>query len=130
MPILKFSEFSATMQGSGVLLSAAADGKTNLMPQASVSYCLMKPGEETKPHTHDRVEMYLILSGRGQAMAGDTISEVTTGDVVIAPIGTPHALKVIGSETLRYYAFNSPPVSTCPMVPAAEEVLWRWNQSR
>jgi hypothetical protein len=35
---------------------------------------------------------------------------------------------VIGSEPLRYYAFNTPPASSCPMIPAPEEVLWKWNQ--
>jgi len=130
MSILKFGEFTTTMQGNSVFLSAAPDGKSNLVPQASVSYIEMKPGTEVKPHTHERVEMYVFLTGRAQAMAGEAITEVTTGDVLIAPIGTPHALKVIGNEPLRYYAFNAPPASTCPMVPAPEEVLWRWNQPK
>ena len=130
MPILKFSEFTASMKGNSAFLSAASDGKSDLVPQASVSYIEMKPGDEVKPHTHNRVEMYVFLTGRAQAMAGDTITEVATGDVLIAPIGAPHALKVIGNEPLRYYAFNAPPASTCPMVLAPEEVLWRWNQRK
>jgi mannose-6-phosphate isomerase-like protein (cupin superfamily) len=128
MPIQKFAEFTAAMQGNSVFLSAAPDGKSNLCPEASVSFIEMQPGGEVKPHTHDRVEMYLFLTGRAKALAGNEIKEVTTGDVLIAPIGAPHALKVIGSDPLRYYAFNAPPASTCPMVPAPEEVLWRWNQ--
>jgi mannose-6-phosphate isomerase-like protein (cupin superfamily) len=118
------------MQGNSAFLSAGPDGKSNLISEASLSYIEMKPGDEVKPHTHNRVEMYLFLTGRAKAMAGDTITEVTTGDVLIAPIGTAHALKVIGNEPLRYYAFNSPPASTCPMVPAPEEVLWKWQQIR
>ena len=114
MPILKFGEFTTTMQGSSVFLSVASDGKSDLVPQASVGYYEMKPGDEVKPHTHNRVEMYVFLTGRAQAMAGEAITEVTTGDVLIAPIGTPHALRVIGNEPLRYYAFNAPPASTCP----------------
>ena len=61
-------------------------------------------------------------------MTGDEIEEVSTGDVAIAPIGTPHGIKVIGNEPLRFYAFNSPPASTCPMKEAPEEVLRKWNQ--
>jgi len=128
MPILKFAEFTKNMTGNAAILSAAADGKSDLCPQLSAAYIEMKPGDEVKPHTHNRVESYLFLTGRAKALCGEVITEVTTGDVLIAPIGTPHALKVIGNEPLRYYAFNAPPASTCPMVPAPEEVLWRWTK--
>jgi mannose-6-phosphate isomerase-like protein (cupin superfamily) len=60
-------------------------------------------------------------------MTGEEIQEVTTGDVAIAPVGTPHAIRVIGNEPLRFYAFNSPPASSCPIVSAPEEYLWKWN---
>ncbi len=130
MPIQKFADFNRNMTGGSAFLSAAGDGKSNLMPECSVHYIEMKPGDEVKPHVHNRVEAYVFLTGRAKAMAGDAVSEVTTGDVLVAPIGTPHALKVIGNEPLRYYAFNSPPASTTPMVPAPEEVLWKWNLSR
>jgi mannose-6-phosphate isomerase-like protein (cupin superfamily) len=130
MPIRKFSEFTKSMQGNSAFLSRAPDGESDLCSEASVSYIEMQPGDEVKPHTHDRVEMYVFLTGRAKAMAGDDVAEVTTGDVLIAPIGAPHALKVIGSEPFRYFAFNAPPASTRPMVPAPEEALWRWNRQR
>lgn len=129
MPILKYGEFTGAMQGNSAFLSAGPDGKSDLMPEGSLAYIEMKPGDEVNPHTHNRVEMYVILTGRAKALAGDVITEVTTGDVLIAPIGTAHALKVIGNEPLRYYAFNTPPASTCPMVTAPEEILWKWKQN-
>ena len=129
MPIKKITEFTNNLQNGSAFLSAGPDGKTDSIPQASVSYIEMPPGGEVKPHTHNRVEVYIFLTGRATAMAGETITEVSTGDVLIAPIGTPHALRVIGSEPLRYYAFNAPPASTCPMISAPEEVLWKWNES-
>ncbi len=128
MPIQKFGDFTQSMSGNAAFLSAAEDGKSNLMPEASVHYIEMQPGDEVKPHVHNRVEAYVFLTGRAKVMAGETIAEVTTGDVLIAPIGTPHALKVIGNEPLRFYAFNSPPASSTPMAPAPEEVLWKWRQ--
>ena len=54
--------------------------------------------------------------------------DVSTGDVAIAPIGVPHAIKVIGNEPLRFYAFNSPPASQAPMKDAPEESQWKWNK--
>ena len=130
MPIKKITDFKSRMTGANILLSAVQDGdeKTDLTPEMSLHYNELAPGSEVRPHVHNRVEAYIFLTGRAKVMTGDEIEEVTTGDVAIAPRGTPHAIKVIGSEPLRFYAVNSPPASTCPMQEAAEEVLWKWNQ--
>ena len=130
MPIKKITDFQKQLTGPNILLSATpgGDGTKDGIPEMSVHYAEMKPGDEVRPHTHNRVEVYLFLTGRAKVMTGDEIEEVTTGDVAIAPIGTPHGIKVIGSEPLRFYAFNAPPASTCPMQEAPEEVLWKWNQ--
>ena len=129
MPIKKITDFKNKMTGTNILLSAVpdGDGKQDLMPEMSVHYNEMAPGAEVRPHVHNRVEVYVFLTGRAKVMTGEEIAEVTTGDVAIAPIGAPHAIKVLGSEPLRFYSFNSPPASTCPMKDAPEEVLWKWN---
>ncbi len=129
MPIKKLPEFKEQLKDGKVLLSAmpGGDGDTDGIPEMSVNYVEMDPGNEVRPHYHNRAEVYLFLTGRAIVMTGDEIVEVTTGDVALAPIGTYHALKVIGSEPLRFYAFNAPPASTCPMIDAPEEVLWKWN---
>ncbi len=131
MPIQKITDYKERMKGPNILLSAApgSDGTVDGIPQMSVHYNEMEPGKEVRPHVHDRVEVYLFLTGRAIVMTGDEIAEVTTGDLALAPIGVPHAIKVIGSEPLRFYSFNSPPASTCPMQDAPEEVLWRWKRS-
>ena len=129
MPIKKITDFKESMKNGNILLSAAhgSDGVTDSIPEMSVNYVEMEPGKEVRPHTHNRAEVYVFLTGRAIVMTGDEISEVTTGDVALAPIGTPHAIKVLGSEPLRFYAFNAPPASTCSMVDAPEEILWKWN---
>ena len=129
MPIKKLSDFQKALAGPNILLSSQPDDpKLDLTPEMSIHYNEMKPGSEVRPHVHNRVEAYLFLTGRAKVMTGDQIEEVTTGDVAIAPIGTPHGIKVIGNEPLRFYSFNAPPASTCPMTPAAEEVLWKWDR--
>ena len=130
MPIQKLADFKERMKGENILLSAAPgdDGATDGIPEMSVHYVEMEAGKEVNPHVHDRVEVYVFLTGRALVMTGDEITEVTTGDVALAPIGTPHAIRVIGSEPLRFYSFNSPPASTCPMKDAPEEVLWKWKR--
>ena len=129
MPIKKITEFIKTMKDGKVLLSASpfGDGSTDGIPEMSVHFVEMKPGEQVQPHIHNRAEIYMFLTGKALVMAGDDISEVTTGDVALAPVGVTHAMKVIGEEPLRFYAFNSPPASSCPMSEAPEEYLWKWN---
>ncbi len=131
MPIKKISDFKSMMKGPNILLSAeeGGDGTKDCMPQMSIHYNEMMPGDEVIPHVHNRVEAYLFLTGRAKVLTGDEVEEVTTGDVAFAPIGVAHGIKVIGSEPLRFYAFNSPPASRCPMEPAPEEILWKWNHS-
>ncbi len=129
MPIKKLGEFREKMKSGNILLSAGPDGTTDCIPEMSVHYVEMEPGSEVRPHFHNRVESYVFLTGRALVLTGDETAEVTTGDVAIAPIGIPHAIKVLGSEPLRFYSFNSPPASSCPMVDAPEEVLWKWNQT-
>ncbi|MBN1291305.1 MAG: cupin domain-containing protein [Candidatus Latescibacteria bacterium] len=129
MPIQKITDFIHNKKGNSVLLSAVkgSNGTIDSIPEMSVTYVELQPGEEVKPHTHNRAEVYVFLTGRAKVLTGSEIKEVTTGDVALAPIGTAHAIKVIGNETLRFYAFNSPPASTCPVVPASEEHLWKWR---
>ncbi|MFC1541636.1 cupin domain-containing protein [Candidatus Latescibacterota bacterium] len=126
MPIKKINEFQG--QDGGVLLSGNAEGK-DLMPEMSVHFMTLKPGNDVSPHVHDRVEVYVFLSGKAKVMTGDEIKEVSTGDVAIAPIGTPHAIQVLGNEPLLFYALNSPPASTCPMEAASEEIIAKFAKT-
>jgi len=130
MPIQKITDFIERMTGGNVLLSAAPGdgGAVDGIEEMSVHFVEMEAGKEVTPHIHNRTEVYVFLTGRALVMTGDEITEVTTGDVALAPVGTPHAIRVIGTEPLRFYAFNAPPASTCPMEDAPEEVLWRWKR--
>jgi mannose-6-phosphate isomerase-like protein (cupin superfamily) len=130
MPIKKITDFQKALTGPNILLSCQPDNeKLDLTTEMSIHYNELPPGGEIRPHVHNRVEVYLFLTGRAKVMTGDQIEQVTTGDVAIAPIGTAHAVKVLGDEPLRFYAFNSPPASTCPMKPAPEEIQWKWDRS-
>jgi mannose-6-phosphate isomerase-like protein (cupin superfamily) len=130
MPIRKINEFTEAMTEGNILLTgeSLAAGEKNAIPELSINYVVMNPGQEVKPHTHRRTEAYIILTGRAMVMCGHDIMEATTGDVVIAPTGTPHAIMVLGNERLRFYAVNSPPAETAPVEPALEEYLWKWKR--
>jgi mannose-6-phosphate isomerase-like protein (cupin superfamily) len=130
MPIKKIAEFKKLLKNDSVLLSAAPDGVHDAIPEMSTHYNEKKPGDEVKPHFHNRVEVYLFVSGKALAMAGEDVALVSTGDVAIAPIGVSHAIKVIGSEPLGYFALNSPPSSMHPMLDAPKEIVEKWEAAK
>lgn len=126
MPIKKINEFQG--QDGAVFLSANADG-ADLMPEMSIHFMTLTADKPITPHVHNRVEIYVFLSGRAKVMTGDEIKEVSTGDVAYAPIGTPHAIHVLGDDPLLFYAINSPPSSTCAMEAASDDVIKRFENA-
>ena len=130
MGIKKMSEFKRLMKGNSIFLSAAPDGIHDAIPEMSAHYNERKPGDEVKPHFHDRVEAYIFVSGNALVMAGEDVALVSSGDMAIAPIGVSHAIKVVGSEPLGYFAFNSPPSSMHPMLDAPKDIVEKWEAAK
>jgi mannose-6-phosphate isomerase-like protein (cupin superfamily) len=115
--------------GECIVFPQPSDVSRNSDVGMSIGYMEVPPGGSIGAHTHDRLEAYIIVSGRAKMMAGDEIKAVSAGDVLIAPVGTPHAIEVLGSDPLVFYALNSPPVETCPMVDAPEAVKKKFSDT-
>jgi mannose-6-phosphate isomerase-like protein (cupin superfamily) len=130
MAIRKIAEFKKLLKGDSILLSAAPDSIHDAIPEMSTHYNEKKPGDEVHPHFHNRVEVYVFVSGKALVMAGEDIALVSTGDVAIAPVGISHAIKVIGSEPLAYFALNSPPSSMHPVLDAPKEIVEKWGAAK
>jgi mannose-6-phosphate isomerase-like protein (cupin superfamily) len=64
----------------------------------------LKGGEECGQHsTHNREEMLVFLSGKGQAIIGENKTlEVGQGKVLYIPPQTPHNIKNTADEPLSY----------------------------
>ena len=70
------------------------------------------PGQEHKAHTHEgQDKMYVILEGSGEATVGEHTSQVTTGDLVLAPSGVVHSLRNTGAANLVVLVVFAPPPS-------------------
>ncbi len=69
------------------------------------------PGEASWPyHSHSaQWEMYIILSGHGQARTPEGPVELGPGDCLIHPPGDPHQIKNTGTEDLLYYVIADNP---------------------
>lgn len=68
----------------------------------------IKPGGEIVPHTHDVLEVFYIIEGKGLALVNGIRQEANGGTVIIAPPGSEHGLKNVGEQDLTLYAVFSP----------------------
>jgi quercetin dioxygenase-like cupin family protein len=91
----------------GILTSLIAGAKDN---DGALDICIIKMarGTEPPPHVHSREhEYFYILSGEMTAYVDGEVFELTTGDTVFFPLGTPHGIRVV-SEELHWIALITP----------------------
>ena len=66
----------------------------NHLKKLIVSSTLLKPGKETRGHSHQgQEEVYFFERGYGEMILGDEAFEVKGGDVVLIPDGMFHKVK-------------------------------------
>lgn len=59
-----------------------------------------------KPHTRD--ELYVIASGRGMFVNGDTRHAFETGDALFVAAGVPHHFEAFGDDLVVWVMFYGP----------------------
>jgi mannose-6-phosphate isomerase-like protein (cupin superfamily) len=78
----------------------------------SLAEAIVPAGAETEEHYHGASEeIYFFTSGTGVMKLGDEESEVSAGDTVVIPPGTPHKLRNTGTEPLKLLCCCAPPYS-------------------
>ena len=78
----------------------------------SLAEATVPPGGETEEHYHQASEeIYLFTSGSGTMKLGNEQTEVSAGDTVVIPPGTPHKLWNAGAEPLKLLCCCAPPYS-------------------
>lgn len=58
------------------------------------------------PHTQD--ELYVVVSGRGEFVCGDTRAAFESGDVLFAPAGVAHRFENFSSDFVTWVIFYGP----------------------
>jgi mannose-6-phosphate isomerase-like protein (cupin superfamily) len=78
----------------------------------SLAEATVPPGGETEEHYHGASEeIYFFTRGSGLMKLGDEETEVSAGDTVVIPPGTPHRLRNTGTEPLKLLCCCAPPYS-------------------
>ncbi len=91
---------------------ATGEGSVHVSALYSDSLCssfLICIDTEVKPHVHvHHTEHVFVLDGEGVMRLGDVERTVRTGDAIIIPAGTVHAVKVRGTSPLRVISVQAP----------------------
>ena len=83
----------------------------------SLAEATVAPGADTEEHYHRASEeIYVFTAGSGRMKLGDEETEVTAGDTVVIPPGTPHKLWNTGAEPLTLLCCCAPPYSDADTV--------------
>lgn len=62
------------------------------------------PDGQIKPHTHETLEVFYIISGQGEALINDQWLACGAGDVIYAPAGVVHSIKNTGDQIVELIA--------------------------
>ena len=75
----------------------------------SLAEALVQPGQRTQLHQHQHTEeLYHIAAGTGLMTLGTVQFEVSVGDTILIPPGTPHCIEAVGTTALRILCCCSP----------------------
>jgi mannose-6-phosphate isomerase-like protein (cupin superfamily) len=99
-----------TKDGSTIreLMHPAQHGNRN----QSLAEAIVPVGTTTLLHRHQQSEeLYHITAGNGVMQLGDEQFMISSGDTVLIPQGTPHAIENSGNEELKILCCCAPPYS-------------------
>jgi quercetin dioxygenase-like cupin family protein len=85
-------------------------------PNFALRKFIMQPGGGIPNHMNTVEHEQYVLAGRAKIGIGGDITEVTVGDVVFIPAGTPHWYAVLGDEPFEF-------LCVVPNLPDRIEIL-------
>ena len=78
-------------------------------PQIRSRFLRVEPGPMPDPHTHDLGhEIFLVLSGRAEFEIDGEKAEVGPGQMCVALVDQPHAVRALGDEPVTMYLSVTP----------------------
>ncbi|MBU0515645.1 MAG: cupin domain-containing protein [Proteobacteria bacterium] len=81
------------------------DGTT---PEVSLARATLGPGEATRPHCLEMVEICFLLAGRGRMVVDGRTRDVAAGQAVYVPAGSVQHIANIGPDDLDFLCVCAP----------------------
>jgi mannose-6-phosphate isomerase-like protein (cupin superfamily) len=112
MRVERLDQVEAFITKDGSEIRELAGIPTGNSRNQSLAEATVPPGAETEEHHHAVTEeIYLFTSGAGRMKLGDEERDISAGDTVVIPPGTPHKLWNTGTEPLKLLCCCAPPYS-------------------
>lgn len=106
----RYAEITAFETRDGSTIRELMHPDHHAVQGQSLAEALVAPGTSTHLHRHHRSEeLYHITAGEGVMTLGTSQFNVTTGDTVCIPPGTPHCIHNPGPQPLRILCACTPP---------------------
>jgi mannose-6-phosphate isomerase-like protein (cupin superfamily) len=105
----KYGEITPYVTKDGSLIRELMHPNMTPSLRQSVAEATVPIGSETILHRHLKSdEIYHVLEGDGRMSLGGEEFDVTDGDTIYIPSGTPHRIRNTGSIPLRIFCFSCP----------------------
>jgi mannose-6-phosphate isomerase-like protein (cupin superfamily) len=112
LPVIRRDEIEPFVDEDGALIREVAAPSNSALQRLSVAEIVVKAGQQTSTHHHERIEeVYCILKGTGVMCLEGQPQPVGPGDTVIILPGTRHELRNVGVEDMLMVVVCSPPFS-------------------
>ncbi|MGW2226129.1 cupin domain-containing protein [Streptomyces formicae] len=102
-----------------------AAGRALRGPYEAVEWACVPPGGISGEHRHTRTEeMYILLTGEGEALLNGAPHPVRAGELILTGLGATHALRNTGSVDLSWLTLEVPAhrtISTAHAAPGGRE---------
>jgi mannose-6-phosphate isomerase-like protein (cupin superfamily) len=79
-----------------------------LFNDKNITIEIYKPEQEDLQAPHDRDELYMIISGRGDFRMNDEIIQFNAGDLLLAPQGVAHRFENFTEDFATWVIFYGP----------------------
>src|SRR5215216_5372931 len=91
-----------------------------------VSFARYRPGFAATGHTHHRQEeIYMLVSGRAQALVGDNeVVDLEPWTAIRLPPDTPRALRAVGDEDAIFIKVGAPHTGPGDARDVPDEFAW------
>jgi len=112
MRVERLEQVEAFTTKDGSEIRELAGTPTGNSRNQSLAEATVPPGAETEEHHHGvSEEIYFFTAGSGRMKLGGEETDVSAGDTVVIPPGTPHKLWNTGGEPLKLLCCCAPPYS-------------------
>lgn len=97
-----------TVQEALDLLTSSGQPFLELFKHGSLSVEIYKPEEEDLQQPHDKDEIYIVLSGRGEFFNGGLVTQFEAGDFLFVPAGIEHRFLNFTEDFFTWVIFYGP----------------------